>query len=246
MKITVKVTHNEPIEALPYVPGRRYGIVKVSHEYPPIYSQDTVAGAVAMEDRLFGKEKGNSIPVFDNVWSYLEKINPDPRAMPFWRSEGWLWINIPYIDEGKTPRCESIMSPGNIISWDEETNSHVKLLAYDCDMDTSLLNPSIENWKYRPDLFWKATSYNRNWEINNVGNGIDAYTMRIKNIGSTLWMHKDSIEVFPKGNYQYRLLGTDIYDGDQPLMKVIGNQRIFYTDWRIESPSVIPPAGWNK
>ena len=245
MRITV--THHPHVDAMPYVPGRKYGIVKVSQVYPPDYTQDTVAGAVAMQDRTFGKEKGNSIPIFNYVWAYLEKINTDPRATPFWESEGWLWINIPYKEENKTPRCESVMSPGNIVSWDEETYTHVKLPSFDCAINTSVLNPDKDNWMYRPDLFWKATSYTRKYEINNVGNGIDAYTMRIRNSGTNLWMHKDSIEEFPvRPNYQYRIYGTDIYNGNEPLMKVIGNKRAFYrSDWRMTAPSVIPPAGWN-
>ena len=244
MKITI--THNDPVDALPYVPGRKYGIVKVDKVYPSDWSQDTIAGARALQDRPSGTAKGNTIPVFDSVWGYINEINNDPRAYPFWRSEGWLWINIPYKAERKTPRCECIVSPGNIISWDEQTYTHRKVLSYECTINTlSALDPDKDNWKYRPDLFWKATSYNRNWEINNVGNGIDAFTMRIRNPGTDLWIHKDEIEEFPAGNYQYRLLGTDVYDGEQPLMRIVGNQRVFYTGWKITSPSVIPPVGWN-
>ena len=245
--MNISITRNPHVDALPYIPGRKYGIVKVDKVYPPDYTQDTVAGTRALQDKPAGTAKGNTIPVFDSVWRYADKINSDPRAMPFWESEGWLWINIPYKAENKTPRCESIVSPGNIISWDEETYTHRKIISFDCTVETSYLNPDKDNWIYRPDLFWKATSYNRNFEINNVGYGIDAFMMRIKNPGTDLWIHKDEIEEFPvRPNYQYRLRGTDVYNGEEPLMRVVGNKRIFYrSDWKMEAPSVIPPLGWS-
>ena len=249
MKVNVRVSRSS-LDALPYVPGRKYGIVRVSHVYPDVEPdgayEGTVAGAVAMQDREVGVGKGNTVPIGQNVWSFLKKINQHPRAMEFWESEGWLWINIPYKKEGKTPRGELIMSPGNIVSWDEENYDHVKLLSYDCNVDTSKWDPKYVNWKYMPDRFWKATSYNRAWQINNVGAGIDAYTMRIRNPGTDVWMCKSSIEPFPEGDYQYRLRGTDVYDGERPLMKVIKGQRVFYDHlWRLEAPGVIPPTGWS-
>jgi len=232
-----------PLGMLPFVPGRKYGIVKVSKEWPAGEWNATItASAQPMQDRPIGIGKGNTIPIFDNWWIYLEKINTHPKAMEFWRSVGWLWINIPYLEEGKTPRAESVMSCSNIVSWDEEIMGHARLLSFPWDMDTTILDPRENNWWKRPDLFWKACSYNLAGNVFNVGYAIDAFAPRIHL--TELWMDiAEYIEVFPEEGREYRFWGTDIYDDDQPLLTVRNGVRTFHDpNWKINTPSVIPPV----
>jgi len=228
-----------------YVPlsTRGYGIVKLVPPWDSNVEGEVVAAARPIQDKAAGDGKGNTIPIYDNWWNYIDKINPDPRAYDFWRSEGWLWINIPYKDEGKTPRAESIVSPGNYVSWDVETTTHVKLRSYLWDFNTANLDPAKDNWLEQPDIFWKATAQKNNYgPLYNVGAGIDAFCPRIAL--TEMWMNKNEIEIFPKG-YNYKLRGVEVFDGDVPLLKMVNGQRTFPTAWHIDTPNVIPPAGWS-
>ena len=222
-------------------PWRRYGIVK----QPPWFDTGDpgmgflLPSAQPMQDMPAGDSKGNTIPILPDWWEYIRAINNEDGYL-YARSIGSLWINIDYQTENKTPRAESVMSAYNYIAWDEETDTHVKLLSYSWYHGASGLNPAVDNWRYKPYMFWKCSAYNRGGDVFNVWGGVDCYIPRIYN--TELWMRKDYIEPFPVGP-DYRFSGIEVFDGAIPLLKLVNGQRTFPTAWHIETPNVIHPIG---
>jgi len=209
--------------------GRRFGIVRHPEWHEVIINGVPAASqpsAMQMQDRPIGDGKGNTIPISDKWWSHIRKINND-AGYGYARQVGLLWINIPYTD--KTPRAETVISGGNFIAWDEETNTHVKLLSYGWDMDTSVLSPQYHNWLQLPYMFWKCSSYTQAGYTMKVLDGVDCYIPRIAL--TELWINKNSIEIFPVG-YNYQFLGSNVYDGDSPLFTITNGVKKFHTDWR--------------
>ena len=227
-----------------YVPENEWGITF----YPD---------ARPMQDRPQGTGKGDTIPVLNPWWEYMQKIN-SPDGYSYNRSVGALWINIEYRDANgnqiKIPRAESIHCGGNFIAYEEETNTHVKLISYDYRMKTSGLNPSVDNWQMKPYLFWKAVAVSSDGKLLNPhvkGKGIDIYFPLIRN--TDLWMNKNDLELFPSppDGVQYYLRGVNVYGlhaqrGDLlPLLTITNGVRKLHTDWfRLSTVGVIPPAGF--
>ena len=219
-------------------PSRRYGIVKgapwVDTGLPGMSS--LLPSAQPMQDRPVGVGKGNTIPIMPEWWEYIARIN-NADGYGYAREPFLLWINIDYRAENKTPRAESVMSAYNYIAWDEETDTHVKLLSYSWYRGWRGLNPLVDNWQYKPYMFWKCAAYNSGGEVFKVLNGVDAFIPRIHN--TELWMNKDIIEQFPDG-YDYRFNGVQVFDGDTPLLVYDKGVRSFPTDWHIDTKNVVP------
>jgi len=216
-------------------PNRRYGIVKHPDWFQMYIKGKPVVvlpSAKPMQDRPTGDGKGNTIPISDSWWKYIRKINDD-KGYGYARSVGLLWINIKYTTG--TPRAESVMSGGNYIAWDEETYTHVKLLSYKWDMDTSLLNPAVHNWREMPWMFWKCSGYDQAGNTSKVLAGVDCYIPRIAL--TELWINKKSIEIFPDG-YDYKFYKSNVYDGDTPLFTIINGVSRFWTGWNFSTKPV--------
>jgi hypothetical protein len=106
-------------------------------------------------------------------------------------------------------------------------------------MDTSKLNPAMDNWHYQPDLFWSALAYDKAGNPNRIGDGIDAYNAHISYTES--WMNKKYIETFPTG-IAYQFYGSDIWGNGKPLLTFKNGRRVFHNaTWRIATPSALPP-----
>jgi len=219
-------------------PWRRYGIVKGA---PWVETGDPgmehlLPSAQPMQDQPAGDSKGSTIPILDDWWNYIADTN-DTAGYMYALSVGALWINIEYRTEIKTPRAESVMSAYNYIAWDEETNTHVKLLSYSWHRGSYGLVPEVDCWKHKPYMFWKCAAYNEIGDVFKVANGVDCYIPRIHN--TELWMNKSYIEAFPVGP-DYRFSGIEVFDGDQPLLVYNNGVRSFPTAWHIETKNVVP------
>ena len=159
-----------------------------------------------------GDLKGNTIPIYSNWWKYIEKINT-AAAYNYARSIGLMWINILYDKETpySTARAESVLCGGNFISWDLETDTHVRVLSYPANMNTDTLT---DDWHNKPYLFWKACAVNGDGRVIKVGNALDVYIPIIRN--TELWIRKSKVTIFQKDYYTFS-------DGDAYL-----NGKLFY------------------
>lgn len=201
---------------------------------------------VPMPDRPQGDSKGNTIPILPAWQNYIRLINNN-KGYDWAMSENWMWINIRYKQEGKTPQAESIHCGGNYVTWDMETSSHIRLVSYHYqDKPLSFLNPEVDNWHFAPHLFWKPCSVDALGKIYRMGNGIDAYIPLIAR--TELWLPKKRVEFFPilPAGYSYELRGLDVYLNDRgslsPLMTTDRNRvRTFHnSNWRIDTLGTVP------
>jgi hypothetical protein len=175
---------------------------------------------IPMMDEPNTELKGRNIHCAENWWRYIEKINT-ASAYTWTRSIGKMWINagydnsIPY----STARPESVHCGGNFVAYDLETNTHVRLISFPPDADTSQLDPAVDNWMNKPYLFWKACAVERfGTRVINVANGLDVYFPLICNrpqLGkpAELWMRKQDLVLFGENEYTFR--DGNVYVGGQ-------------------------------
>jgi len=237
----------------PVQPPYKFAIVK--HVIPNETGEFNITyypDAVPMQDQPKGTGKGDTIPVLNPWWEYMQKINT-PDGYSYNRSVGAMWINIQYKDgEGnqiKTPRAESIHCGGNFIAYEEETDTHVRLVSYDYRMKTADLNPAVDNWHLKPWLFWKAVAVSSGGKLINPyvkSKGIDVYFPLIRN--TELWMNKNDLELFPDitAGMFYEPRGVEVFLSNElhstPLLTVENGKRVFHTSWfRLKTVGVIPP-----
>ena len=210
-----------------YNPPVKYAIVKHRPRSGGLsYFPDTIP----MQNIPMSTGKGDPIHIESNWWHHMERINSE-RGYKWARSIGNMWINLEYAIEVpySTARAESIYCGGNYISFDEETATHVKLVAYDYRMDTAGLNT---NWFNTPYMYWKGCAVNAEGKVIKVANALDVYFPLISE--RDLWMNKNDLEIFPDG-YDYNFAnGRDVYDGNRPLYA--GGH--FTTDWHFHTISV--------
>lgn len=157
--------------------------------------------AITLQDNGKRTDKGRTIPVRSNWWKYIEKIN-SPLGYKYARGHG-MWINRDY--DSDTPysiaQAESIISGGNFVAYDAETATHLRILSFPNNMDTSKLDPAIYNWRNMPYMFWKACAVkNGSEKVINVGEGLDVYFPIICNEPkffqpAELWIEKRKVKL---------------------------------------------------
>lgn len=170
---------------------------------------------IPMNDTPNTTQKGRTIPIAGNWWRYIEKINSE-AGYKYTRSIGAMWINIEYNNEipYSTGRAEPVHCGGNFLSYDLETNTHVRVIAWDNGMDTSHLDPAIHNWKNMPHMFWKACAVERDGtKVINVSAG-DVYFPLICNVPqfglpAEMWMRKSNLDLL--GEREYTFKDGDVY-----------------------------------
>jgi hypothetical protein len=200
---------------------------------------------VPMQDRPAGSGKGDPIRILPSWWSFIRKINND-KGYKYVNSIFAMWINNPFNQEDPNAKvnAESIIGGGNPVAYDMETTTHIRLVSWSFDKDTSTLNPLLDNWYWKPYLFWYPVAIDIHGNLIHVSGGVDAYFPLIKH--TELWMNKNSVELFPDG-YDYVLRGMNVYNGStsNPLMTVDKmGKRTFYDGWKIDTYGVLPPETW--
>jgi hypothetical protein len=225
------------------IPPNNYKYAIIKHRPRDVGGLRFAPDTVPIQDQPARTGKGHTIPISPAWFRHLHAINSE-GGYAYIRSIGAMWINNDYDQDDPLAMAwaESVNCGGNFIAYDRETKTHVHLVAQDHTLhaDTEL-NPLISNWFSMPWLYWKACAISKYGQIRNVASGLDVYFALIQY--GDLWMHKDSLELFPEGNYNYQLRATNVYDGNRPLMTVARDRtRTFYTNWRINETGVVPPA----
>lgn len=229
------------------LPLYRYAIVEHRPRVstPPLDNPPDTCPMGNSGDNPADDDKGTPIPISPEWWAFIKKINSE-KGYAYARSVGKMWINTEYdevsADPDPMPVAESIHCGGNYIAYDFETATHVRLAAHHWQSSTALLHPAADNWVNKPWMFWKACTIALDGTVRNVGNALDVYFPLIQK--TELWIHKKYLEIFPLG-YDYQFRGVNVYDGINPLLTVENGQRIFHTNWRIETKNVVPPLGWE-
>lgn len=170
----------------------RYGFPELNY-FPDVIMMNDVSGT---------SQLGRNIPVKENWWRYIEKIN-NPLGYKYARSIQMMWVNIGYDNDVpySTAKAEAVHCGGNFVSWDIETSTHIRLISWANDYDTSKLNPAVHNWRTMPYMFWKACSVERfGSRVRNVGADLDVYFPFICNtpqfgLPAELWMEKSKVEL---------------------------------------------------
>lgn len=216
-----------------------YGIMKpVWREFgtPPLFAPPAT---IPLQETPFGDEKGTPYRLLVEHKNHIQSISP---------ASGFQWMMKPFNmvinDEysyWENPLCQLIGCGGNYFAYDKETKTHVRLVSYNW-LDTTYLDPKIHNWLHYPWKIWKAVAITKEGVVRNVGASLDAYWKLISK--RELWVHRDFVELFQVG-LNYRFYGVDVYNGKTPLLTIQNGQRVFHTNWRIQTANVVPPQGWK-
>ena len=169
----------------------RQNIARVKHRLRPYLVDDTgatyfVPSTVPMQDEPRGDGKGQPIFIEQPIWDYLKKIN-SADGYRYAKSIGNLWMNR---DDGKV---ETVICGDNYVTWDMETDTHIRVISYPVTFDTTQLNPSVDNWFYKRHLFWRATTIDGYGNISKPGGALDVYFMLVHG-KNRLWMNKKDLE----------------------------------------------------
>ena len=198
------------LQVAPDVP--RLKLAYVNHEFSRphgnlAYYPDTIP----LQDQPKGSLKGRNIAIRSNWWHYLEKINTDPRSYSYTRGVHNMWINSEY--DVQTPystgKAESICCGGNFVAYTEETATHLKIMAWDNHLDTSTLDPEINNWFNQPYLFWKACAVKQGGgAVINVASALDVYIPIICNeaqfgLPAELWIEKSRVQILGENDWTF-------------------------------------------
>jgi hypothetical protein len=202
--------------------------------------------AVKMQDLPVASPvyKGRSIPVLPPVWHHIHDIN-DFEGERYAQSIGSLWINIPY-SEGETPKCECIISGGNIVGYypADSTASHIKLVAYAHDARLDLVSPFKRNWFTEPWLYWECSSYDKDGHSGHVWGDVHCFLPRIQYGNTGLWLLKSAVWMFPEGYDRIHFKnGVEVWNGNTPLVTYKNQGRIINDPrWADMPQQVIQPV----
>jgi hypothetical protein len=241
----------------------RWGIVRhVTEGYGPDYTPS----AQGCQDKPAGIGKGASVPVTPACWPFIQKLHiGNDKGLRYVRGIGLLWINTAYNqdDPTVTAHAEQVWGGGNFVLFDTLTTTHGRAVCFDWSLDFGIFDPARVNWKNYPWLFSKCAAINvSTGDVNNVGDGIDAYfpNMRGYDSGNKItpdkWINLQEAELFPVLPFVLsdgRVVTDYLPQGASVLGKVSGNwiyllrstkpgERVFPTNWKIQTFGVIPPA----
>ncbi len=153
--------------------------------------------AVHMQDKPAGTGVGASIKIFPPVWRKIEEIN-NKDGERYAKTSQAMWINLAGdqprdIDiERETVHAESIIGGGNLVEWDVETETHIRLVA-----PLYTATSFVGDFYSHPWLYWYPTAINSAGKIYRVTSGIDVFFPLLKR--TELWMHKSLVSIFPVG-----------------------------------------------
>ena len=152
--------------------------------------------AVHVQDRPIGTGVGASILILPPVWRKSEEINNEAGER-YAKTSQAMWINL----MGDEPRdidiehevvhAESIISGGNLVAYDYETATHIRLVAPRYDEKSF-----VGNFYTHPWLYWYPTAINSAGRIFRVTSGIDVFFPLLKR--TELWMHKSLVVLLSK------------------------------------------------
>jgi hypothetical protein len=230
MNISITITHQPRLAIVRHRPRPPFVVDGVEYKFSP----DTIP----MQSEPKGTGKGVTIPILPAWWDYIKKINT-PEAYDYARSVGLLWINKVDSDP---PIAESVICGGNFVTWDKETDTHVRLVSYKYDQATDMLDPLRDNWHMQPTKHWKACAINEDGKIINVGKALNVYYPLLAK--TELWMVKTDLEMFPPApiGTMYELRGCDVWLVKSETKTPLLWRGEFFTDWfRLATVGVVAP-----
>jgi hypothetical protein len=187
-KVYVKVT--------PEINGWKWARIKHVADRPDV-PEDFAPDEITLQDRPIGQQLGHGIP-WRNWWGHSREINNDAAWARFTTYEADLFNNNGVggqIDTTQNVSAECIDMGGNLFAYDAETSTHVRMVTYKYNMDTSILNPLTSNFYYHPEYYFYMCSISKSGIIRKVGAGIDEFAPRVAY--GEKWIRKSEITKLP-------------------------------------------------
>lgn len=149
-----------------------------------------------------GDQAKDSPYLISDAWVLYMKKLMSQRAWDWWIVyEFMLMINRPSKWGSGTPdqmpKFELIALPCNFVELDKFVTGYGRVVSRDSvNFDTSKLDPSKDNWFYRPSEFWKATMHDDGGNVYLVGDSDHVYTPNVKQ-KPEVWINLKRVEMFP-------------------------------------------------
>jgi hypothetical protein len=164
----------------------KWAIVKHNPDRPDAYKYNPFApDEIPMQDRPIGSQLGHGIPVLPPVWSWLY-ANNSAAAWEWLTNYEKMWINNNgvggEINIGDNVSAESITGGGNLVAYDFETATHIRLVSF------KYTDNIAGSFFTHPWLFWYPTMINEAGIVRKVANGIDVYIPLLRY--TELWLRK--------------------------------------------------------
>jgi hypothetical protein len=249
-------------------PGSRWGIVNMSND-PFLVSGENEVCYIPINDWATPPDrpaKGSTIQISRRWLTYLDNFHIPAASNWLW-TPFMLWINRRFNGDamGSTnadpePVTECITGTGNLHRIIGETPTHYEVWSLSTEYEPALFNPYQFNWYNYPWIFWKAQARTRNNVIQNVGSGLDVYHLHLRKPNTRHFIHKSQLTLLRAAPFDvnkdgsiytivdYQFLGASIYgitDKDDRiplLLRRSPSEEIYPTDWKIGTPTVIPPV----
>lgn len=264
MKIAITIRKNIK-SRLPVIP-HDLGIMTQLWEPSEWDNRSQVVQAGPLMDYPQGRLKGHTYVVSDAWVLYMKRLLTE-RAWKWWivtDGVNFLMINrdSKWNGDGNTdePAFEDIFLPNNFVAMDKHTGTHSRIVnKHSLHFDVSTLDPTRDNWFYKPTEYWMATTQKQKppFEVGRVADG--SYFVYTPVIGQReQWIQRSRVERFPSlpmdVTYQgrrytitgYALQGASVYghaaEMDVPLRLVqhIGELIHPCPEWKLTTRPVPP------
>ena len=141
---------------------------------------------ITLQDKPFGKRKGDRIPLLEQWYNFCAKIN-SPQSLRWLLKKGSAWRNV------HDMVVEHITFGGNVIHIDSISNGYGRLRAF-AHTDFPLVEYSYNDY---PEYIHKVTCIRRiTNRLYKPGAGLDVYFPLIKK--TEHWIKLDKVELFPE------------------------------------------------
>jgi len=196
-------------------------------QFPPV--------TIVFQDSPQGENKTTRYPLSQTWINYIASINT-PDAFRWLMNVGNMYINPP--QTGTQWLAESIMSL-SYFGYNAETETHVRVVAFDHNSDPAMLNPYKNRHWDEPTRWSKASAADQYGNIINVGNGYGAYWPIMGH--APVWLNKKFCLLFKPGrNYNFRE-GHKIYDSNHLLFEYRNGQRYMPDPtWQYDFQTFVP------
>ena len=181
-------------------PVSPYKFARVNHDYERGDWLGLFPDEVVLQLQGTGNQKANNYLVLYHIWVWLRQNNTD-GAWDWLTDYEAMWINNNgiggEIDYPKTEAenatkkisAEPIIGGGNLIAYDKETATHVRLVTF------NYKDAIVGNFNTSPWMFWYPTAVNASKQVRKIAGGIDAYIPLLSYAES--WIEKSRLILLP-------------------------------------------------
>jgi hypothetical protein len=189
---TLEFLERQPIVS----PNVKYARIKHIYDHHQENDWQLVPDAIKLNGNGWSDQKGQDIP-WISWWHHHEEIN-SPAAYQLLLTLEVMLFNKNgtrgTIDTTQPISALCQMCGGNLVAFREETTSHIKILSYQYDMDTSLLNAEDDNFYTRPEYYWYMNATNKSGVIRKMANGLDVFVAQVAR--GEKWIRKSECTFF--------------------------------------------------